>query len=111
MLDWKAPSSQQALAEYAKDPVRSSIQRYAVWRTGDPDAGKDLAADALRLVCDPDRKPWDPAKASLFRHFRMIMDDLVIERARTGAGRFEVALSRLPGAEGETATQPEEPST
>jgi DNA-directed RNA polymerase specialized sigma24 family protein len=99
VYDPRAPSSLLALAEYGKPEVARKLIRYANWRTRDVDEAKDLVADALMRVCDPDDKPWDPQARSFFRHFRRVMDDDAIEAARTGPGRFEV--SRLQGKDDE----------
>jgi DNA-directed RNA polymerase specialized sigma24 family protein len=95
VFDPNAPSSKGAIAELQKPQVRSSLLRYAVWRTASEADAEDLLADAIEWVCDPDRKPWDPAKASFFRHLRLVMDHIATMRARGGPARFEVVDSRL----------------
>jgi DNA-directed RNA polymerase specialized sigma24 family protein len=91
VFDKDAPSSQQVFAELAKGHVRTQLHRYATWRTRDEDKAKDLVADALLLVCDPEKgKTWDPAKRSFFGHMRRVLDDLAIQRKRVGPGRFEI---------------------
>jgi DNA-directed RNA polymerase specialized sigma24 family protein len=91
VYDPRAPSSLLALAEYAKPEIARKLIRYASWRTRDPDEAKDLVADAMIRICDPDDKPWDPQVRSFFRHFRRVMSDDAIEAARTGEGRFEAS--------------------
>jgi DNA-directed RNA polymerase specialized sigma24 family protein len=96
VFDKDAPSSLRVFDELAKDSVRKQLHRYAVWRTGDDDDARDLVADALVLVCDPDeKKTWDPAKKSFFGHMRRVLDDLAIIRQRVGRGRFETRETDL----------------
>ena len=90
MYDPGAPSSKLALAELAKESVRKSLQRYALWRTKDKDEAKDLVASALEVVLDPARKPWDPAQRSFFGHMRRVIDDLEIEEARSAYRRHVI---------------------
>jgi hypothetical protein len=89
VYDPRAPSSVLALAEYGKPEVARKLIRYANWRTRDTEEAKDLVADTLMRVCDPQDKPWDPQACSFFSHFRRVMTDDAIEAARTGEGRFE----------------------
>jgi DNA-directed RNA polymerase specialized sigma24 family protein len=95
VIDYAAPSSVSALAELQKKEVRDHLLKFATWRCGSEATAEDLIADALLLVCDPAEKPWDPAKGSFTRHMRMLIQDLVIQRARTGYGRYETAESGL----------------
>ena len=91
MFDRDAPSSRKVFDELAEDTVRKKLHRYAVWRTGDDDDAKDLVADALMLVCDPEeKKTWDPAEKSFFAHMRRVLDDLAVIRKRIGSRRFEI---------------------
>jgi DNA-directed RNA polymerase specialized sigma24 family protein len=93
VFDPAAPSSMSAIEEFRKEKVRTSIYRYAVWRSRSDADGEDLVADALILVLDPDRRPWDPAKRSFKRHMRLVVDHIAIDRARSGYARFEVVDS------------------
>jgi DNA-directed RNA polymerase specialized sigma24 family protein len=95
VFDPNSPSSKRIFAELQNPQVRSSLLRYAAWRTDSQADAEDLLADAIERVCDPDRKPWDPAKASFFRHIRLVMDDIATVRARGGRARFEVVDSKL----------------
>lgn len=90
VFDKNAPSSKLALAELQQERVRTNLKRYAMWRSKSEVDAEDLLADGIECVCDPDRKPWDPAKGSFFRHMRLVMDRIAIERARGGHRRFEV---------------------
>ncbi len=91
MFDPDAPTSKLVFAELAKKGVRSDLHRYATWRTGDEDEAKDLVANALVVVCDPEKdKTWDPSKRSFSRHMRRVLDDIAIEQKRTGAGKYEI---------------------
>jgi DNA-directed RNA polymerase specialized sigma24 family protein len=107
VFDKNAPSSQRALAEIAKDKVREDLHRYAYWRTGDPDDAKDLVAEALEVVLDPQRKPWVDPRISFGRHMRRVMDDMAIEKARTGRGRFEINERDLIAATGDPNAFPD----
>jgi len=89
VFDKDAPSSKRVFDELADEKTRASLLKYALWRAKTESDAQDLVADAIECACDPDRKPWDPAKRSFFRHMRFVMDDIAIERARTGYGRFE----------------------
>ena len=90
VFDKDAPSSKLALAELQQERIRTSLKKYAVWRTKSEADAEDLLADGVECVLDPDRKPWDPAKGSFFRHMRLVMDGIAIEQARGGHRRFEV---------------------
>ncbi len=90
MYDPRAPSSLLAIAEYGKPKEASRLLRYAMWRTRSDAEAKDLVADALVRVCDPDDKPWDPSVRSFFRHMRRVMDDDAIEDNRTGFKKYEI---------------------
>jgi DNA-directed RNA polymerase specialized sigma24 family protein len=79
----------RAIAELQKQAIRSHLVEYAGNRTNSEADAEDLLADAVECVCDPDCKPWDPAKASFTRHMRLVMDHVVIRRARGGYARFE----------------------
>jgi DNA-directed RNA polymerase specialized sigma24 family protein len=95
VFDRHSPLSKRALAEFVKKNVHEKLFRYAVWRTSSEADAEDLLADAIECVGDPDRKPWDPEKGSFFRHMRLVMDTLAIDRARSGHARFEVVNSSL----------------
>ena len=90
MYDPKAPSSELALAEYLKPEIADRLLKYALWRTRSLADAKDLVADAFIRVCDPDDRPWDPARGSFFRHIRMVMGDDFREEARWGFKAREV---------------------
>jgi DNA-directed RNA polymerase specialized sigma24 family protein len=110
VFDPNAPSSKRVLTELQNPQVRRSLLRYAAWRTDSQADAEDLLADAIERVCDPDRKPWDPTKASLFRHIRLVTDDIATVRARSGRARFEVVDSKLAhdATTGEPAPLPDE---
>jgi hypothetical protein len=93
VYDPRAPSSVLALAEYAKPGNARHLLRYATWWTKDENAGKDLLADAMERVLDPEDKPWNPAKGSFRRHVRMLMGADFIEARRVGFGKYEVVDS------------------
>jgi hypothetical protein len=99
VFDRDAPPTKRALAELAKKDVFEKVHLYAIWRTSSEADAEDLLADAVECVGDPDRKPWDPAKGSFFRHMRLVMDTLAIETARGGYARFEVVSSSLAADE------------
>ena len=90
MYDLSAPSSQRALAEYIKPDVSRQLLRYAMWRTRQEADAKDLVADVFIRVCDPDDEPWEPAKGSLFRHMRRLMDWQSADDRRVGFGKYEI---------------------
>jgi DNA-directed RNA polymerase specialized sigma24 family protein len=94
MVDWESPSAKLALAEMQKKDVADHVYRFAVWRCGSQVDADDLVADALAIVCDPRKKPWDPAKRRFTTHMRFVIQDLVIDRARSGYARFEVVDSQ-----------------
>lgn len=108
MFDPSSPISQRVFAELEKEGVRKDIYRYARWRTKDYDEANDLVADAIELICDPDKKQaWDPEKRSLFRHMRRVMDDMAITHARIGAGRFEINETKLVAKTGDPEAMPD----
>jgi DNA-directed RNA polymerase specialized sigma24 family protein len=91
VIDYDAPSSKAALAELQTEGVRDHLTKFARWRSGSEAAAHDLLADAMLLVCDPERKPWRPTERGFTCHVRMVMDDLAVQRARRGYGRYERA--------------------
>jgi len=93
VYDPRAPSSLRALAEYGKPEIARKLLRYAMWRTHDDAAAKDLIADAMVRVCDPADKPWDPAGVTFLRHMRLVMGDDAIEQGRRGFGKYETVDS------------------
>jgi hypothetical protein len=95
VFDRNAPSTKRAVAELCDKDMHERLFTYALWRTASDAGAKDLLSDAIECVGDPSRKPWDPDKASFFRHMRLVMDTLAIEGARKGYGRFEVVDSRI----------------
>jgi len=95
VFDRNAASTVLAIAELSKKDLYDKLRKYALWRTSSTADADDLLADAIEWVCDPQRKPWDPAKGSFFRHMRLVMDTLAIEIARGGRARFEVVSSKL----------------
>jgi DNA-directed RNA polymerase specialized sigma24 family protein len=99
VYDPRAPSSQLALTEYAKPGNAAHLLRYATWWTKDEDAGKDLLADAMERVLDPEDRPWNPARGSFRRHMRMLMGGDAIEQKRTGVGKYEVVDSESDALE------------
>jgi len=89
LADEESPLSRRVREELADKALYTSLFQYALWRTRKKEDAEDLLGDAIVCVCDPDRRPWDPAQRTLFRHMRFVMDDIAIERARTGYRRFE----------------------
>jgi DNA-directed RNA polymerase specialized sigma24 family protein len=93
VYDPRAPSSLLALTEYARPENAKHLLRYATWWTKDEDAAKDLLADAMERVLDPDDRPWNPSRGSFRRHMRMLMGLDAIEQGRVGFGKYEVVDS------------------
>ncbi len=89
LIDYKAASSERALAEIQQKGVRDHLMKFATWRCGSEAAAEDILADAMLLACDPEAKPWNPDKGSFTRHMRLVIHDLVIQGARRGYGHFE----------------------
>ncbi len=106
MFDPDAPSSKAVFAELQSEKLRRDILRYALWRTGSEADANDLVADAIEWACDPERKPWDARKISFFAHVRRVMDDIAVQRARRGHGRFEVVSSEIASDESTTDPAP-----
>jgi DNA-directed RNA polymerase specialized sigma24 family protein len=93
VYDPRAPSSQLALTEYARPGNAAHLLRYATWWTKDEDAAKDLLADAMERVLDPEDRPWNPDRGSFRGHMRMLMGLDFIEARRVGFGKYEVVDS------------------
>ncbi|HZU82455.1 MAG TPA: hypothetical protein VE987_06050 [Polyangiaceae bacterium] len=89
MFDPPAPSAERVLRELRDPVVVRCLVKYAARRTGSRADGDDVLADAIQRVCDPAGKPWEPDKASFTRHMQLVIDDLVVQRARRGHRRFE----------------------
>ena len=106
MFDSNSPLTKRAIAELTKREIYQKLFNYALWRAQSDADAKDLLADAIECVGDPDRRPWDPTKCSFFQHMRRVMDVLAIERARRGHGRFEVVSSSLASDEQTTDPAP-----
>lgn len=107
MLDKGAPTSQRALAELANAATRKNLLRYAIWRTGDEDDAKDLLAEAVHWVLDPERKPWVKETITFRRHMRSVMNDLAIESGRTAQARHEINESKLVAQTGDDEAFPD----
>jgi hypothetical protein len=93
VYDPRAKSSLLAIAEYGKPTEAGRLLRYATWRTKNVEDARDLIADAMVRVCDPQDKPWDPARGSFFRHMRLVMDSDAIEQHRRGFKKYETVDS------------------
>jgi DNA-directed RNA polymerase specialized sigma24 family protein len=107
VLDKGAASSQRALAELENPSTRENLLRYAMWRTRDYDKAKDLLADAMVLVLDPDRKPWDNPKISFRRHMRGVMDDVGFDLSQKASERREINETDLIAETGDADAFPD----
>jgi hypothetical protein len=56
VIDFKAPSSQRAIAALEEGDTTNDLLRYGRMRTGSEVDGEDLLADAMGVVCDRQRK-------------------------------------------------------
>jgi DNA-directed RNA polymerase specialized sigma24 family protein len=106
VIDFDAASTKLAIAEMQKRDVCTRVFKFATWRCQSEADAKDLLADALLLVYDPERKPWQPAKCSFFAHMRVVMDALASDQARSGHARFEVLDANLAVDDTTRDTQP-----
>ena len=95
MIDREGEASKRAIAALEDEATRKHLLRYAAWRTHDETLAKDLLADAIARVLDPGGQPWTVTTVPFRRHMRMVMDDLVIARARLASSRLEVIESTL----------------
>ncbi len=95
VFDPKAPSSRSALEELAKVGVRMKLLLIARKQTRSDADAEDLIANALVLVCDADRAPWDPTAGAFIRHMAHVMRKRAIEDARTWSARKVVVDSAL----------------
>ena len=95
MFEADAPSTQRVVAELKIGPVRQRIDEIAARLSGSYADADDLVANALVLVCDPDRSPWDPSQGSLAKHVGFIMRDLWIAQNRRARTRREVVDSEV----------------
>jgi CheW-like domain len=57
VFDRNAPSTKGAIAEIHDKEVYDKLRKHAPWRTGSKADAKDLLADAIECVGDPDRRP------------------------------------------------------
>jgi hypothetical protein len=91
LLDYKAPSSIRAVAALEEGDTRARLLKFGTWRTGSDAGGEDLLADALIVVCDPEKgRPWDPAVGTFQTHMRIVMTDLARRERRSSRARHEV---------------------
>src|ERR1019366_25400 len=63
-----APSSRLVSAELWKGDVRKRLHAIALWHTGSDADTKDLVADALVRVLEPEDRPWDPNERLFLVH-------------------------------------------
>jgi hypothetical protein len=63
-----APSSRLVSAELWKGDVRKRSHAIALWHTGSDADTKDLVAEALVRVLEPEDRPWDPNERLFLVH-------------------------------------------
>jgi DNA-directed RNA polymerase specialized sigma24 family protein len=93
VYDPRAPSSLQALAEYARPENARHLLRYATWWTKNEGTAKDLVAGAMERVLDPADRPWNPERGSFRGHVRMVMGLDYRDGLRTSFGKYETVDS------------------
>ncbi len=71
--DPDAPSSRLVVAQLGKPTVKARLHQIARWRTGSDEDARDLVADALIRVLDPDDAPWAPERTTFLHH----MNDVI----------------------------------
>jgi DNA-directed RNA polymerase specialized sigma24 family protein len=66
------------------------LRTYARWLTNQEADGEDLFNEMMRLVCDPDARPWSEDRGGFSAHARMVMRDAWKKHRRSAATRLEV---------------------
>jgi hypothetical protein len=90
MYDPDAPSSQRALAEYRKPWVHERLVEKAKMLTGSEGEAEPLLEDAMMLVLDPERYPWDHLKHPFLKHMGLVMRHVWNGYLRSARVRHEV---------------------
>jgi hypothetical protein len=86
MFEATAPSTLRALAALALPRVRQKLDELAVRLAGSEADADELVANALALVCDPARSPWD-GSGDFTRHMAFVMRDVwLAEQSRAHLG-------------------------
>jgi hypothetical protein len=95
VFDRDAPSTKRVIEELKKPRARERLFRLAMWRTHSEQDADDLVQGALECVCDPERRPWDPAEKTFLIHMSDVMRDIHYEQGRSASARHEVVDSTL----------------
>jgi hypothetical protein len=86
MFEATAPSTLRALAELELPRVRQKLDEIAVRLAGSQADADELVANALALVGDPARLPWD-GSGDFARHMAFVMRDVwIVEQSRAHLG-------------------------
>jgi DNA-directed RNA polymerase specialized sigma24 family protein len=95
VFDRDAPSTKRVLEELKKPRGRPRLFRLAWWRTHSKHDADDLVQQTLECVCDPERRPWDPARKTFLIHISDVMRDILYEQGRSARAMHEVVDSTL----------------
>jgi len=120
MYDPDAPSSKRALAEYRKPLVYEKLIKKAKRITKSVGDAGPLLGDAIMLVLDPDKYPWNHQKHRFRKHMALVMrhvwngwlrsarvrhevvtDDVLADKKTPTMERFIGAVSKEPRADDE----------
>jgi hypothetical protein len=120
MYDPDAPSSKRALAEYRKPFVYERLIEKAKKITDSAGDAEPLLEDAMMLVLDPDKYPWNYREHPFLKHMGLVMrhvwdgwlrsarvrhelvtDDVLADKKTPTMERFIGAVSREPRADDE----------
>jgi DNA-directed RNA polymerase specialized sigma24 family protein len=95
VLDFDAPSSRFALAEFDKDIVRQRLRAIAGVKTGSESDADDLVANALLRVLDPEGQPWTPEQTTFIDHMTYVMRRLWDRKLRKAVNQQKILKSGI----------------
>ena len=104
--DPNAPSSRAALAEMQKTTVKTRVLAIARGRTRSAADGEDLVADAMILIMDPEKAPWDEAKRTFVAHISFVMKKLWDQQRRKASAQHEVLREDVSEEDDTDAREP-----
>jgi hypothetical protein len=97
--DADAPCTQRVIQKLEDPRVYTNLLGIAGWFAPSAADREDLLADALVLVCDPDKAPWDPTKGTLYQHMGFVMRDLWVRKLSSWTSHHIVFDSNLAADE------------
>jgi DNA-directed RNA polymerase specialized sigma24 family protein len=96
MIDFRSPSALAAVAALQNPRTYSVLVGFSGWFCRDPFDAKDLVAEAVLVVSDPEKgRPWDPSRGSFLQHLRIVITDLGRQQRRSACERLWVPTENV----------------